>query len=90
MLPDWDTHRSFGHDQKQLMKEIKGLEKITKRDVTAALHTSLPIMVTFIVLGIGYGILMQKHGFGPLWSLLSGIIIISGTVLYMLLVQMVF
>ena len=37
-------------------------------------------MVTFVVLGIGYGILMQKHGFGPVWSLLSGIIIFSGTV----------
>jgi 4-azaleucine resistance transporter AzlC len=37
-------------------------------------------MVTFIVLGIGYGILMQKHGYGPIWSLLSGIIIFSGTV----------
>lgn len=56
------------------------MNKITKREVKAALHTSLPIMVTFIVLGIGYGILMQKHGFGPVWSLLSGIIIFSGTV----------
>lgn len=37
-------------------------------------------MVTFVVLGIGYGILMEKHGFGPVWSLLSGIIIFSGTV----------
>lgn len=53
--------------------------KITKKDVTAALSTSLPIMVTFLVLGTGYGILMQKHGFGPVWSLLSGIIIFSGT-----------
>ena len=54
--------------------------KISKRDIIAALHTSLPIMVTFLVLGTGYGILMQKHGFGPVWSLLSGIIIFSGTV----------
>lgn len=53
---------------------------ITKRDITAALRTSSPIMVTFLVLGSGYGILMQKHGFGPLWSLLSGIVIFSGTV----------
>ena len=45
----------------------------------AALHTSAPIMVTFVVLGIGYGILMQKHGYGPVWSLLAGIIIFSGT-----------
>lgn len=36
-------------------------------------------MVTFVVLGIGYGILMEKHGYGPVWSLLSGIIIFSGT-----------
>lgn len=53
---------------------------ITKRDIMAALRTSLPIMVTFVVLGTGYGILMQKHGYGPVWSLLSGIIIFSGTV----------
>ena len=53
---------------------------ISKNDVRAALRTSLPIMVTFLVLGTGYGILMQKHGFGPVWSLLSGIIIFSGTV----------
>lgn len=54
--------------------------KISKRDVAAALETSFPIMVTFIVLGIGYGILMQKHGFGWVWSMLSGIVIFSGTV----------
>ena len=52
---------------------------MTKRDVKAALKTSFPIMVTFVVLGTGYGILMQKHGYGPLWSLLSGLIIFSGT-----------
>ena len=53
--------------------------QISKRDVTAALKTSAPIMVTFVVLGIGYGILMQKHGYGPLWSLLAGVVIFSGT-----------
>ena len=54
--------------------------KITKKEISSALKTSSPIMVTFIVLGIGFGLLMQKHGFGPLWSLASGIIIFSGTV----------
>ena len=58
----------------------RDLGRIEKKDVTAALHTSLPIMVTFVVLGIGYGLLMQTHGFGPVWSLLSGIVIFSGTV----------
>ena len=55
-------------------------KRIDKRDLKAALGTSFPIMVTFTVLGIGYGILMQKHGYGPGWSLLSGILIFSGTV----------
>ena len=67
--------------------------RITMKDAKAALGTSLPIMVTFVVLGIGYGLLMQKNGFGPLWSLVSGIVIFSvvtGTVLYMVLVQQVF
>lgn len=54
--------------------------RINKADIRAALRTSLPIMVTFIVLGIGYGLLMQKSGYGPLWSLASGLIIFSGTV----------
>lgn len=54
--------------------------KMSKRDIAAALRTSLPIMVTFLVLGTGYGILMQKHGFGWFWSMLSGILIFSGTV----------
>ena len=62
-----------------MMKTKHAEIKITKREAAAALRTSLPIMVTFVVLGIGYGILMQKHGCGPLWSFLSGIIIFSGT-----------
>lgn len=53
---------------------------ISRRDVQAAFRTSLPIMVTFLVLGLGYGILMQKHGFGWGWSALSGVVIFSGTV----------
>jgi len=57
----------------------RDLRKITKKDAGAAFRTSLPIMVTFVVLGTGYGILMQKHGYGPLWSVLSGVIIFSGT-----------
>ncbi len=56
------------------------MNRITKTDVKAAFRTSLPIMVTFTVLGMGYGLLMQKNGYGPLWSLASGIIIFSGTV----------
>ena len=46
--------------------------KITKTEIKEAFKTSFPIMVTFIVLGIGFGLLLQKHGFGPVWEDGSG------------------
>ena len=55
-------------------------QRITKKDITEAFKASLPIIVTFLVLGSGYGILMQEHGYGPLWSLVAGFVIFSGTV----------
>ena len=55
------------------------MKKLTKKDILAAFKTSSPIIVTFLVLGSGYGLLMQSHGYGPVWSLISGIIIFSGT-----------
>ena len=60
-------------------KREQALRKLTKKDILAAFKTSSPIIVTFLVLGSGYGLLMQSHGYGPFWSLISGIIIFSGT-----------
>ena len=36
-------------------KREKDLRRITGKDIRAALHTSAPIIVTFLVLGTGYG-----------------------------------
>lgn len=55
---------------------------ITGKEVFEAFKTSIPIMVTFIVLGTGYGLLLEKHGYGPVWALVSGLVIFSGTVQY--------
>jgi len=59
------------------------LKSITKKDITSAFKTSAPIMVTFVILGAGFGIMMEQHGYGPLWSFFSGIIIFSGTVQFL-------
>ena len=75
--------------------------KITGKDIKAALHTSLPIIVTFLVLGAGYGILMQTHGLPELialavvavsyiWKRNTIFSVVIGTALYMFLVQSVF
>ena len=63
-----------------MSKGCENTMKITKKEIAAAFRTSFPIIVTFIVLGIGFGLLLQKHGFGPVWALASGIVIFSGTV----------
>ena len=44
-----------------------------------AFKNSLPVMTGYIVLGIGYGILMNAKGYNALWSLIAGLIIYSGT-----------
>ena len=51
---------------------------------------SLPVMAGYIVLGIGFGILPRNAGYGVLWSFAMRLFIYAGTVIYMLLVQLVF
>lgn len=48
--------------------------------VTAkAFRDSIPVMAGYIVLGMGFGILMSTKGYGVLWAVATGIIIYSGT-----------
>ncbi|MBQ7196044.1 MAG: AzlC family ABC transporter permease [Synergistaceae bacterium] len=44
-----------------------------------AFKDTIPVMTGYIVLGIGYGILMTAKGYNALWALAAGIIIYSGT-----------
>ena len=50
------------------------------RGITArAFRDSIPVMAGYIVLGMGFGILMSAKGYGVLWAVAAGIIIYSGT-----------
>lgn len=53
--------------------------KIETKDFQRAFKDSIPVMTGYVVLGIGYGILMSANGYGALWSLIAGLIIYSGT-----------
>ena len=57
---------------------------ITKKEVVKAFKTTSPIIVTYLMLGIGFGILMQKHGYNAIYSFISSVIIFSGTGQYLL------
>ncbi len=47
--------------------------------VRAAFLKSLPVMAGYIVLGIGFGILLGEAGFGPLWALLFSLAVYAGS-----------
>lgn len=57
------------------------------KEMKAALKTSfphtLPIFTGFILLGMGYGILMKDKGYSVFWSILASLIIFAGSAQYL-------
>ncbi len=47
--------------------------------VRTAFLKSLPVMAGYIVLGIGFGILLGEAGFGPLWALFMSLAVFAGS-----------
>ena len=47
--------------------------------IVRAFRGTISVMTGYIVLGIGFGILLSTKGFGVLWALSMGIVIYSGT-----------
>lgn len=44
---------------------------------------TLPVMAGYIVLGIGFGIILNSHGFGVLWAFLMSTLIYAGSMQFM-------
>lgn len=55
---------------------------MTRRVIRSAFIKSLPIMAGYIVLGMGFGILLSNHGYGVLWSFAMGLFIYAGSMQY--------
>lgn len=53
-----------------------------KKTIKYALMKSLPVMAGYIVLGIGFGILLKKAGYGLFWSFLMSLTIYAGSMQY--------
>ena len=47
--------------------------------IARAFHDTLPVMTGYVVLGIGFGILLSTKGYGVMWALAMGLAIYSGT-----------
>lgn len=48
----------------------------------AAFPVTIPVMTGYLFLGMGYGILMNSIGYGPLWTLLMSLLIFAGSIQY--------
>ncbi len=53
-----------------------------KKTIKLAYKKSLPVMAGYIVLGIGFGILLKDAGYGLCWSFLMGLTIYAGSMQY--------
>ena len=53
-----------------------------KKTIKTAFVKSLPVMAGYIVLGIGFGILLKNAGYGVFWSFLMGLTIYAGSMQY--------
>ena len=56
--------------------------KITGNLLKTAFIKSLPVMAGYVVLGIGFGILLKDAGYGIFWSFLMGFTIYAGSMQY--------
>ena len=59
-----------------------GSGKITKKLLQTAFLKTLPVMTGYLVLGIGFGILLKKAGYGIFWSFLMSLTIYAGSMQY--------
>ena len=53
-----------------------------KKTFIKAFKDSLPVMVGYIIMGMGFGVLLQKGGYSFWWATVMGITILSGSMQY--------
>ena len=47
-----------------------------------ALLDTLPVMIGYVVLGFGFGLLMKANGYGPLWTVAMSLFVYAGSMQY--------
>ena len=57
----------------------------TSGTIRRALHDTIPVMTGYVVLGMGFGILLSTKGYGALWALAMCTVIYSGTMQFVAL-----
>lgn len=59
------------------------MKKVLNRNILGkAFYKTVPVLSGYVVLGIGFGILLREAGFGVLWSFAMGAFIYAGSMQY--------
>lgn len=53
-----------------------------KQTIKKAFWDTLPVMAGYLFLGVGFGIILQQNGYGPLWALAMSLFIYAGSMQY--------
>jgi 4-azaleucine resistance transporter AzlC len=61
---------------------LKNVNKNTAKAARLAFVSTIPIFAGYIMLGIGFGILLSEQGFGPIWALFMSIFMFAGSMQY--------
>ena len=61
---------------------MKNVNKNKAKAAKLAFVSTIPIFAGYIMLGIGFGILLSEQGFGPIWALFMSIFMFAGSMQY--------
>jgi len=61
---------------------LKNGNKNTAKAMKMAFVSTIPIFAGYIMLGIGFGILLSEKGYGPVWALFMSIFMFAGSMQY--------
>lgn len=57
-------------------------KKISKSEFKTAFLSTVPVMTGYLVLGIGFGVILRTKGYGVLWAFLMSTFIYAGSMQY--------
>lgn len=58
---------------------------LTRSDLKQAAINTIPVLSGYVVLGIGFGVILKSKGYGILWALACSVFIYAGSMQYVLI-----
>lgn len=60
-----------------------GEETVNRKTLSAAFHTTIPVLMGYLAIGMAFGLMLQSAGYGVLWAFLMSLVIYAGSGQYL-------